>query len=84
MGSLECDIINQPVEIMKMLVPAGLYSRTTACRTTWPTLQSHLDGPSCQLLYQLNIFTTAMFSVLVLGRSLARHQCASLVLLELT
>ncbi len=42
---------------------------------------SHLDAATYQLLYQLKILTTALFSVLLLGKSLSRQQWGSLCLL---
>jgi solute carrier family 35 (UDP-sugar transporter), member A1/2/3 len=80
MRTLERDIIKQPVEMLKMLVPAGLYCMQN--NLAYVAI-SHLEGPSYQLLYQLKILTTAMFSVLMLGRSLRKHQWVSLVLLAL-
>jgi solute carrier family 35 (UDP-sugar transporter), member A1/2/3 len=80
MRTLERDIISQPFEMLKMFVPAGLYCVQN--NLAYVAI-SHLDGPSYQLLYQLKILTTAMFSVMMLGRSLGRHQWASLVLLAI-
>jgi UDP-sugar transporter A1/2/3 len=72
------DIISQPMEMLKMFVPAGLYCVQN--NLAYIAI-SHLDGPTYQLLYQLKILTTAMFSVFMLNRTLAPHQWASLFML---
>jgi solute carrier family 35 (UDP-sugar transporter), member A1/2/3 len=77
--TIKRDIVNQPVEMLKMFVPAGLYCVQN--NLAYVAI-SNLDGPTYQLLYQLKILTTAMFSVLMLRRSLGTHQWISLVLLS--
>jgi solute carrier family 35 (UDP-sugar transporter), member A1/2/3 len=77
--TIKRDIVNQPVEMLKMFVPAGLYCVQN--NLAYVAI-SNLDGPTYQLLYQLKILTTAMFSVLMLRRSLGTHQWVSLVLLS--
>jgi len=62
----------------KMAIPASLY-------TVQNTLQymaiSNLDASTFQITYQLKILTTALFSVLLLGRNLSLRKWGSLVVL---
>ncbi|KAF1922986.1 nucleotide-sugar transporter, partial [Didymella exigua CBS 183.55] len=65
-------------ESWKLAIPALLY-------TLQNTLQyvgvSNLDAATFQVTYQLKILTTAMFSVLMLGRSLSSRKWLSLLVL---
>ena len=61
-----------------MSIPAALYC---AQNNLQYVAVSNLEGPTFQLLTQLKILTTAMFSVIMLKRSLALHQWTSLFVL---
>eukprot|EP00611_Tribonema_gayanum_P027389 TRINITY_DN674_c2_g2_i1.p1 TRINITY_DN674_c2_g2~~TRINITY_DN674_c2_g2_i1.p1 ORF type:complete len:392 (+),score=155.94 TRINITY_DN674_c2_g2_i1:251-1426(+) len=76
--TLERDILSQPLEMLKMAVPAALYCLQN--NLAYVAISS-LDGPTYQLLYQLKILTTAVFSVALLGRALGAQQWASLCML---
>ena len=75
---LYSNVIAQPFDTIKVAVPAFIY-------VTQNNLQyvaiSNLDAATFQVTYQLKILTTAIFSVLMLGKSLSRVQWISLLLL---
>ena len=75
---LNSEIIQKPVETLKLLVPAGLYTLQT--QLLFLAL-SNLDAATNQVTYQLKILTTAMFSILMLGKKLNIKQKISLALL---
>ena len=60
-------MVNDPWDLFRLSVPAGLY---TVQNNLAYFAMSHLDAATYQLLYQLKILTTALFSVLLLKRSL--------------
>lgn len=68
----------KPAETLKMSIPAGLY--TVQNNLLYMAL-SNLDAATYQVTYQLKILTTALFSVLLLGRRLNRLKWLSLVIL---
>ncbi|KAI9475396.1 MAG: nucleotide-sugar transporter-domain-containing protein [Benjaminiella poitrasii] len=68
----------QPREMIKMLIPSGLYALQN--NLLYIAL-SNLEAATFQVTYQLKILSTAVFSVLMLGRSLRPIQWAALVLL---
>lgn len=70
--------MNDPGDLMRLAVPAGLY---TVQNNLAYFAMSHLDAATYQLLYQLKILTTAIFSVLLLKKSLSPTQWTSLCLL---
>ena len=70
--------MNDPGDLMRLAVPAGLY---TVQNNLAYFAMSHLDAATHQLLYQLKILTTAIFSVLLLKKSLSPTQWTSLCLL---
>ncbi|EDQ85857.1 uncharacterized protein MONBRDRAFT_34027 [Monosiga brevicollis MX1] len=66
------------VSSLKLSVPALLY---TVQNNLLFVALSNLPAASYQVTYQLKILTTAIFSVIMLGRSLNMYQWLSLVLL---
>ncbi|KAF2021045.1 hypothetical protein BU24DRAFT_361636, partial [Aaosphaeria arxii CBS 175.79] len=62
----------------KLAIPAVLY---TFQNTLQYVAVSNLDAATFQVTYQLKILTTALFSVLLLGRTLSPRRWASLLLL---
>jgi drug/metabolite transporter (DMT)-like permease len=65
-------------ESWKLAIPAGLY---TLQNTLQYVAVSNLDAATFQVTYQLKILTTAIFSVLMLGRVLSIRKWFSLFLL---
>ncbi|KAI3374392.1 hypothetical protein L3Q82_006221 [Scortum barcoo] len=72
------DIVNKPVETMKLAIPAGIY---TLQNNLLYVALSNLDAATYQVTYQLKILTTALFSVSMLGKRLGFYQWVSLLLL---
>ncbi|XP_062285173.1 solute carrier family 35 member A3b [Scomber scombrus] len=75
---LKEEIVNKPVETMKLAVPAGIY---TLQNNLLYVALSNLDAATYQVTYQLKILTTALFSVSMLGRKLGIYQWLSLLFL---
>lgn len=75
---LKEEIVNKPVETMKLAVPAGIY---TLQNNLLYVALSNLDAATYQVTYQLKILTTALFSVSMLGKKLGLYQWLSLLLL---
>eukprot|EP00051_Salpingoeca_urceolata_P005177 m.70928 g.70928 ORF g.70928 m.70928 type:complete len:343 (-) comp14117_c0_seq2:29-1057(-) len=74
------DIIGKPFVTLKLLVPGLLYTIQGNLQFNAAT---YLDAATFQITYQLKILTTAMFSVILLGRRLGVVQWVSLVVLIL-
>ncbi|KAG0320531.1 hypothetical protein BGZ99_004445 [Dissophora globulifera] len=72
------EIIGQPQEILKMLVPSGLYALQN--NLLYIAL-SNLEAATFQVTYQMKILSTAIFSVVMLNRRLTRQKWLSLCLL---
>lgn len=74
--ALHAHIIKQPMDTLKVGVPSLLY---VIQNNLLYLSASHLDAATYQVTYQLKIFTTAIFSVLILKRQLILTQWLSLV-----
>uniref|UniRef100_A0A667ZLN8 Solute carrier family 35 member A3b n=1 Tax=Myripristis murdjan TaxID=586833 RepID=A0A667ZLN8_9TELE len=72
------EIVNKPMETMKLAVPAGIY---TLQNNLLYVALSNLDAATYQVTYQLKILTTALFSVTMLGKRLGCNQWLSLLIL---
>uniref|UniRef100_A0A3Q4G9H5 Solute carrier family 35 member A3b n=1 Tax=Neolamprologus brichardi TaxID=32507 RepID=A0A3Q4G9H5_NEOBR len=72
------EILNKPVELVKLAVPAGIY---TLQNNLLYVALSNLDAATYQVTYQLKILTTALFSVSMLGKKLGSYQWLSLLFL---
>ncbi|XP_077979770.1 UDP-galactose translocator-like [Glandiceps talaboti] len=77
-GYLHSNIIGKPVDTLKLAIPALAY---TIQNNLLYVAISNLSAATFQVTYQLKILTTALFSVLLLQRSLSRVQWMSLVIL---
>lgn len=77
-AALHNTVIKQPVDTLKVCVPSFLY---IVQNNLLYVSASHLDAATYQVTYQLKILTTAMFTVLILRRSLFRLQWGALVIL---
>ncbi|XP_071764101.1 solute carrier family 35 member A3b isoform X1 [Centroberyx gerrardi] len=75
---LKEEIVNKPMETMKLAIPAGIY---TLQNNLLYVALSNLDAATYQVTYQLKILTTALFSVSMLGRRLGFYQWLSLLIL---
>eukprot|EP00794_Sanderia_malayensis_P000461 gene461-1103_t len=75
---LHKNIILQPFDTVKVAVPALIYVIQNNLQYV---AISNLDAATFQVTYQLKILTTALFSVLMLGKTLTRLKWFSLVLL---
>ncbi|CAK9298009.1 unnamed protein product [Gordionus sp. m RMFG-2023] len=73
-------VFNSPAEMGKIFVPAALY--TLQNNLIFLAL-SNLNAATYQVTYQLKLFTTAFFSVILLGRRLNIQKWFSLLLLML-
>lgn len=73
-------IVKQPVDTLKVCIPSLVY---IIQNNLLYTSTSNLDAATYQVTYQLKIFTTAVFSVLILKRKLFKHQWVALVILIL-
>ncbi|KAI8058911.1 nucleotide-sugar transporter [Gilbertella persicaria] len=72
------DILGKPAEALKMLIPSGLYALQN--NLLYVAL-SNLEAASFQVTYQMKIMSTAVFSVVLLGKSLSRDKWLALLLL---
>ncbi|RKO92240.1 nucleotide-sugar transporter [Blyttiomyces helicus] len=65
-------------ETLQMIVPSGIYA---VQNNLLYTALSNLDAATYQVTYQVKILTTALFSVLMLGKHLTKMRWISLVML---
>lgn len=78
--NLNEEVFSTPIEILRLSVPSLLY--TIQNNLLYYAL-SHLDAATFQVGYQVKILTTALFSVLMLGKTLSNYQWLSLVILTI-
>ena len=78
LNQLNTEIVNKPKETLKLLIPALLY---TLQNNLYFIALSNLDVVTYQVTYQLKILTTALFSVLMLGKKLDSFKWISLIIL---
>jgi len=77
-GTINSAVLGAPKDTLKILIPATIYAIQN--NLLFIAL-SNLDAAVYQVTYQLKILTTAMFSVTMLGKELAKHQWFALILL---
>ncbi|XP_021913007.1 UDP-galactose translocator [Zootermopsis nevadensis] len=77
-AALHNTIIKEPMDTLKVCVPSFVY---IIQNNLLYVSASHLDAATYQVTYQLKILTTAMFTVLILRRSLQHFQWGALVIL---
>lgn len=75
---LRVEVARKPQEIVKLMVPALLY---TAQNNMLYTALTHLDAATYSVCYQTKILTTALFSVVLLNKRLSASKWGALVLL---
>uniref|UniRef100_A0A6I8N287 Solute carrier family 35 member A3 n=1 Tax=Ornithorhynchus anatinus TaxID=9258 RepID=A0A6I8N287_ORNAN len=75
---LHDEILNKPMETLKLAIPSGIY---TLQNNLLYVALSNLDAATYQVTYQLKILTTALFSVSMLSKKLGVYQWLSLVIL---
>lgn len=71
-------VCGDPWDLIRLMIPAGLY---TIQNNLAYFAMSNLDAATYQLLYQLKILTTALFSVVLLKKTLNLKQWISLCVL---
>lgn len=76
--TIKIQIIDRPRDTLKVSIPSIVYYIQNNLIYLAAT---HLDAATAQVTYQLKILTTAIFSVLMLGKTLHHHQWVSLFLL---
>ncbi|GKY95327.1 hypothetical protein MPSEU_000494500 [Mayamaea pseudoterrestris] len=77
---LKVHILQSPMEIVKLCVPSFLY---TIQNNLLYLALTNLDASTYQVVYQLKILTTALFSAILLGRKFSPQKWLSLVILTL-
>jgi UDP-sugar transporter A1/2/3 len=75
---LKVHILQSPLEILKLCVPSLLY---TIQNNLLYLALTNLDASTYQVVYQLKILTTALFSAILLQRKFSLQKWLSLVLL---
>ncbi|GLH12923.1 UDP-galactose transporter senju [Gryllus bimaculatus] len=76
--ALHSTIIQQPFDTLKVSIPSLVY---IVQNNLLYVSASHLDAATYQVTYQLKILTTAMFTFLILKRSLLFNQWVALIIL---
>ncbi|KAK5985620.1 UDP-N-acetylgalactosamine transmembrane transporter, partial [Trichostrongylus colubriformis] len=77
-GVLMDQVVRQPYDTLKVCVPAMVY---IVQNNLFYIAASHLDAATFMITSQLKIFTAAIFTVIILKRSLTRAQWIALVVL---
>ncbi|KAF8373606.1 srf-3 [Pristionchus pacificus] len=77
-NSFRSHTISQPWDTLKVCVPAMVY---VIQNNLFYIAASHLEAATFMIFSQLKIFTTALFSMFILGRSLSGTQWAALFVL---
>uniref|UniRef100_A0A7E4VP82 UDP-galactose translocator n=1 Tax=Panagrellus redivivus TaxID=6233 RepID=A0A7E4VP82_PANRE len=75
---IKTQILDQPGDTLKVCIPAMLY---IVQNNLFYIAASHLEAATFMIVSQLKIFATALFSVVMLNRQLARAQWLSLAVL---
>ncbi|CAM9785107.1 unnamed protein product [Hapterophycus canaliculatus] len=75
---LRVEVAGKPLEMAKLMVPALLY---TIQNNLLYVALANLDAATYSVCYQTKILTTALFSVILLGRKLSATKWGALVLL---
>jgi len=77
-AELHKHVVDSPNEMIKLCVPSLLY---TIQNNLLYLALTNLDAATYQILYQLKILTTAVFSAIILGRRFSTTKWASLFVL---
>ncbi|GMT12683.1 hypothetical protein PFISCL1PPCAC_3980, partial [Pristionchus fissidentatus] len=77
-NAIDRDVIQRPMDFLKMSVPAVLY---VVQNNLLFLALSKLDAATYQVTYQLKILTTAFFTVVIMQRTLLKTQWVALLLL---
>uniref|UniRef100_A0A0N5A3N9 Uncharacterized protein n=1 Tax=Parastrongyloides trichosuri TaxID=131310 RepID=A0A0N5A3N9_PARTI len=77
---INSQVIKQPFDTLKVCIPAMIY---IVQNNLFYLAASHLDAASFMITSQLKIFTTALFSVILLRKSLLKTQWFALLILFL-
>ncbi|ORX85628.1 nucleotide-sugar transporter [Basidiobolus meristosporus CBS 931.73] len=78
MSTVNEEFVENFSDIYKMVIPSGLYAIQN--NLLFVAL-SNLEATTFQITYQMKILTTALFSVVLLGKRLSRGKWVSLILL---
>jgi len=77
-NTVQTEILGRPREVIRMLIPSGLYALQN--NLLYVAL-SNLEAATFQVTYQMKILSTAVFSVILLQKSLTKEKWFALVLL---
>ncbi|KAL7059518.1 hypothetical protein AAHC03_013620 [Spirometra sp. Aus1] len=78
LSEIKTKVVDEPVELLKLAIPSGLY---TLQNNLLYVALSNLDAATYQITYQLKIFTTAIFMVVMLNKRISVQQWVSLGIL---